>query len=836
MVQKLAAEILTGDSDEIADLKANLSTLEGFIELAREIDSLPNTKKRFFEESRSLFQTTALGRGIDELESFLTKFFGSAVKPAGKPLPRKLRKNSVVKYLGGIQKDQSLFIMSLKTGQFYGALWPWRRNKSKIEVHLGYCSDWMSDEDYDQIETLVSQCISHSTFQTMDAGIGGQIHGISLPSFLQMAEMEKSSFSLRITSLNRVGNLYLDEGVLIDAEIDDIKGAEAAYQIISWDEASIQIDPPDASKKDNIKQPLMQVLMESLKLKDEAVTPKAASDELQPDDLEGVMPTAAKPKPRSERPSPGRLVRLERAPEPKIKGRRFSLLTFAAIALGTLGIVAVIFFASLRFANERKASDGYEKLLAQVESTRAIEQKLTLLQKYLDTYPNSQHTADIQTKIATETAKIADREFDQVQLKISAMPVDEKYEKKAIAIYQQYLEKYPNSHHKKEINIAIGKIKNLIDQFYYAELKQAARLDFSERITIYQNYLAKFPKGSYGKDVEILIEEMGKSYLAYLEKEAVQCEAKRLWDPCIKHFDTFIKAYQGQPLGQAGTTLKAKMVDKRDLIELRRQVLDAGTDYQKGYQLYQSYLEKNPQSTQKEAIEKEIANLESRLKTQERWIAVKQYAQNPKNSLIRRIQKVDRYLKKNLSGPYAGDAQSMLYQLDAERKISLRQQQALSKQRKEQERIQREKELKAQQQQRIRRLRSQVNAQLSNSKRFRPNRNGTVLDQSTGLTWTLLDSFQELGDCLSYEAAQAYVQHLSIGDQRNWRLPTASELATLYKKAPFYPSKGNQWYWSSETYAKGYHSVVVVVTDKPETVFKRENRTMTECGVVRAVR
>jgi cell division protein FtsL len=836
MTQQLAAEILTSDSDEIADLKANLPTLEGFINLARDIDALPDTKKRFFEESRSLYQITAMGRNVHTLETLLTQFFGPPVKPCGKPLSRKLRKSSVVKYLGGVQKDQSLFLFNLKTGQFYGALWPWRRNKNKIEIHLGYSSDWMSDDDYEQLETLVQQSISRSTFNKMGADIGGQIHGISLPSFLQMAEMEKSSFTLRITSRNRVGNLHMDSGKLIAAELDGSTGANVAYQIISWDEASIEIKTLDPSKTDEIKQPMMQLLMESLKLKDEAVITRADEDEPKPSDIEGAMPLADKPKPRSQRPAPGRLVRLERAPEPKFKRQKVSVLTLAAIALGAIGIIAAAYMTSLYFANNRKASDGYEKMLAEVDREQSLEQKLSHLQKYLDAYPRSHHTAEIQTKMLEVAGKIEDHEYDQIQLKINALPLDEQYEKKAVAAYEQFLEKYPNSRYAKEILQAITKIKDLIDQYYYEELKQAARLDFTARLKIYRQYLAKFPEGGYGKDVQVLIDEMGKRYLEYLNTEISQCESKQRWEPCVKQFDALIEAYKGLALGQEAAELKAQMVDKRDFFQLRRQVLDAGVDYQKGYQLYAAYLAKNPQSTQKKAVEKEMAELGVHLKVQSQWLVVRQYATNPKNPLIRRLQKTEQYLQKNGASPYARDAQSLLGQLEADRKLSLRQQQALAQKRQEQERLQHEKESNAQQQQRIRQIRAQLEMQLNQSDRFRPRGDGTVYDQSTGLTWALLDSQEELGGCLTYDAAQTYAQGLGHGGKRDWRLPTASELASIYKKQPFYPSSGGKWYWSSETYTKGYHNVGVVVTDKPETVFEPEQRTLSECGTARPVR
>ncbi|MFZ1987181.1 MAG: DUF4388 domain-containing protein, partial [Desulfatitalea sp.] len=332
MDQQLVAEILTGDSDEIAELKANIPVLEGFIALARELDALPEISKRFYEESRSLYQATCTDRQITDLETLMAKFFGPPVKPAGKPLPRKMRKSSAVKYLGGVEKDQSLFLLQLKTGEFYGALWPWRRNKAKIEIHMGYCSDWIVDDHYHQLETLVKRSLSQSVLQQVSSSVGGQIHGISLPSFLQMAEMEQSSFALRVTSSGQMGQLYVKQGKLVNAETGERTGRDAAYRIISWDNATIEIVTPDLTKKDEIKQPLMQVLMESLKIKDE-ITSSAEQPPMPPQPMER--------RPRADGDQPGRrLVRLERAPEPKIRKAGLRLFTLLAIAVGIFVVLA----------------------------------------------------------------------------------------------------------------------------------------------------------------------------------------------------------------------------------------------------------------------------------------------------------------------------------------------------------------------------------------------------------------------------------------------------------------------------------------------------------------
>jgi hypothetical protein len=830
MDEQLVADTLTSDSDEISDLTANLPILNGFIDLARQIDALPETSSRFYEESRSLFQTTAIGQDMASLENLLSNFFGQAVKPSGKSLPRKLRKSSVVKYLGGIQKDQALFLVNLRTGSFYGALWPWRRNKSKIEIHLGYCSDWMTDEDYQQLENLVHQSISHSVFEQMDATIGGQIHGISLPSFLQMAEMEKSTFTLRVTSRHRIGALHLSDGELIAAEFDALIGTAAAYRIISWDDVSIDIEPFSTVKTNEIKQPLMHVLMESLKMKDEA----DALQETPPPLPKGRPQPKAKKKKRELQRK--RLVQLERAPEPRIRKARLPLMTLAAIGIGVFAVIALIVVATFHYLDNRRMSDGFQELLASIEKTEQFEQQLKLYQSYLESNPGTVHAKLIMLHITDIKQKIEDRDFDQTMLKVSALPVNEHYESKAIALFTEFLGNYPNSRHTEAINNSISEIKNLLDQYYYEELVRAARLDFTKRLEVYKQYLQQFPDGSYRQDVEILINEMGEKYLAYLQDEAKTCEARRRWEPCIEHSEKFISAYQGLDLSQKAIALKAQLMDKRDYLQLRSDANNAGTDYQKAYRLYRDYLRDHPQSTQKEAIEKEIAALGQQLKAQQNWLGVKAFATNTNKGVYERIQKLDQYLRKNLSSAYASDARDLMDRLERERQESLRQNQILAQRRAEQARIERERKERDENNRRILALTSALEKQLRSSTRYAVKGDGTFTDRTTGLTWTLLDSWQELGGCITFADAQAYVRRLRTGGYADWRMPSASELAAIHKQSPFFPSSGAPWYWSSEAYVKGFHSVANVVTSKQETIYRSENRLQSECGSVRVVR
>ena len=830
MDQQLVSELLAGDSDELADLRANSNTLEGFINLVQKLDALPDISKRFWEASRSLFQATSKNREIEALESLLSEFFGPPVKPANKSLPRKLSKESTVKYLGGIHKEQSLFLLHLKTGSFYGALWPWRRNKSKVEIHLGYCSDWMVDEDYRKLEALVKRSVSQNTLSQMDAQIGGQIRGISLPSFLQMSEMEQSTYTLRVSSGGKVGHLHLVNGKLLDAQTDQWTSRDAAYRIISWDDATIEITPIAAGINDNIKQPLMHVMMESLKIKDEIST--SAS-----------MPTMAPPD-FSREPRKGSgiktgkpLVRLERIPPPpKPSHERSKLLTWVAVLSVALIVIGAGVLFGVQYFQGRHIASKYNELMSQLDNTKDDAKIVMLIEQYLDSQQDVEHQADLTAQLEAAKKKVAEKDFEEVTLQISSFPVDEHYEKKAIELYSVYLEKHPNSEQADRIAKSIKDIKMLVDQYYYEELRRAARLDLNKRLEVYRDYMKRFPDGKYHQDVQLLINEMGDEHLSYLQSLDKECEENRRYDPCIARYDAFIQTFQHSTLAGKAARLKTALIEKRDWENLKRQVSDSGTDYEAAAQHYQEYLKTHPNSNAKAEIEQELTRMQTNLSLQRKWLAVRRYALNPANNIFERIQYVDGYIRNNSSSPYTQEAQDLLDQLYNQRHASEQDRLRREKQQEEQARIQREKELAAQRSQRAARIQDQLTALLAGSERYHLNGDGTVTDAVTGTMWCLLDSFQELNGCIDYQSGLSYVRDLRYGGYTDWRLPTANELAALYKKAPYFPPSGAEWYWTSESYAKGFHTVVDVVTAKPETIFERESRPQDQCGSVRAIR
>ncbi len=124
--------------------------------------------------------------------------------------------------------------------------------------------------------------------------------------------------------------------------------------------------------------------------------------------------------------------------------------------------------------------------------------------------------------------------------------------------------------------------------------------------------------------------------------------------------------------------------------------------------------------------------------------------------------------------------------------------------------------------------------------RFAIQGEGLVLDQKTGLMWTMVDSGVTRPDeCLTYDMAREYVNNLRTGGFSDWRLPTPDELAGIYKQKPFFPAEASRWYWSSKNYSRyseGWHKIVDTVSGKNATNWKAVQRDATECAAVRAVR
>lgn len=118
--------------------------------------------------------------------------------------------------------------------------------------------------DFEELTQLIINLLE-------DDMTGGTLTGISLPSFLQLIEMEQNTCLMEVKAPGGdQGLLYFNKGVLYDAVFGKTTAEEAVYQMMLLDNVKINFRAQPAKKlKRRIKTNLMNLIMEGTRRKDE---------------------------------------------------------------------------------------------------------------------------------------------------------------------------------------------------------------------------------------------------------------------------------------------------------------------------------------------------------------------------------------------------------------------------------------------------------------------------------------------------------------------------------------------------------------------------------------
>jgi len=100
---------------------------------------------------------------------------------------------------------------------------------------------------------------------------GGNLHNVSLETFLQLVEMEQQTCTLQV--INKVGNtagvLFFRNGDIVNARIAGRQGKSAAYEILSWSSVSVSIENACVFEEKLIEGDLQAILLDAMRSKDE---------------------------------------------------------------------------------------------------------------------------------------------------------------------------------------------------------------------------------------------------------------------------------------------------------------------------------------------------------------------------------------------------------------------------------------------------------------------------------------------------------------------------------------------------------------------------------------
>ena len=135
------------------------------------------------------------------------------------------------------------------------------------------------------------QMLEEGIFNGLNAGGKSYIRGISLATFLQLMKVEKKNCTLKVTAPAGTAYLYVYRGELVDAEFGSLSGLDAALEIVSWNDAEIEMDGICRRQDDVIQLAMEHLLIEAFKRKDEAAEQENVAAEKKP-----ATPPAATPR------------------------------------------------------------------------------------------------------------------------------------------------------------------------------------------------------------------------------------------------------------------------------------------------------------------------------------------------------------------------------------------------------------------------------------------------------------------------------------------------------------------------------------------------------------
>src|SRR6056297_1296947 len=100
---------------------------------------------------------------------------------------------------------------------------------------------------------------------------GGNLHNVSLETFLQLVEMEQQTCTLQVSNKagNTAGVLFFREGDIVNARIGGRQGQEAAYEILSWSSVSVSIEHECVYEEKLVEGDLQAILLDAMRSKDE---------------------------------------------------------------------------------------------------------------------------------------------------------------------------------------------------------------------------------------------------------------------------------------------------------------------------------------------------------------------------------------------------------------------------------------------------------------------------------------------------------------------------------------------------------------------------------------
>ncbi len=125
------------------------------------------------------------------------------------------------------------------------------------------------------------------------------IEGLTVAGFVQLLAIERKTCLLRVSRGERIGELIFRDGILVDARRGQQSGDDAALAVLGWEDgARLDLHTGVLPKRKTVREPLNHLLLEAMRLKDEAAANAPAGKAKAV--AKAVEPVGVRPKVRIE--------------------------------------------------------------------------------------------------------------------------------------------------------------------------------------------------------------------------------------------------------------------------------------------------------------------------------------------------------------------------------------------------------------------------------------------------------------------------------------------------------------------------------------------------------
>lgn len=298
----------------------------------------------------------------------------------------------------------------------------------------------------------------------------------------------------------------------------------------------------------------------------------------------------------------------------EIKAKRSPWIAYAviiAVAL-VIGVGTVIF---LYKKNQYKLQKAYQLVLADMQGYRDLHKKEQILFNYIKSHKNSKHTIDAEKRLKNLHFSMDELKAKEFIINADKFLAEKKYQK-AGAVYQDFINKYPQSLYADKIIKKITELSTLLEEIDYKKLGQLKDQPIYTRAMAYFIYLTKYSQGKYVKNVKERLPKMCEEYYIALIKEIAVYQKNEDWEKGILLCDDFIKIYKDNKraveIKEQLNIMRTRLWEKETYAQMLQKVKAKGNNFQAAKSIFADYLQAYPDSYINAKIKAELAKLEEK--------------------------------------------------------------------------------------------------------------------------------------------------------------------------------------------------------------------------------